>query len=60
MSSSTIEVYSLDDRGSVAWLLGAADPAQRASSAIVVDAGTLVSTRSTVTGWMRCCPAFRP
>jgi hypothetical protein len=42
MSSSTIEVYSLDDRGSVAWLLGAADPAQRASSAIVVDAGTLV------------------
>ena len=42
MSSATIEVHPLDDRGSVAWLLGAADPAQRASSAIVVDAGTLV------------------
>jgi hypothetical protein len=42
MSAATIEVHPLDDRGSVAWLLGAADPAQRASSAIVVDAGTLV------------------
>jgi hypothetical protein len=42
MSSAAIEVHPLDDRGSVAWLLGAVDPAQRASSAIVVDAGTLV------------------
>jgi hypothetical protein len=42
MSSAAIEVHPLDDRGSVAWLLGAGDPAQRASSAIVVDAGTLV------------------
>ena len=42
MSSATIEVHPLDDLGSVAWLLGAGDPAQRASCAIVVDAGTLV------------------
>ena len=42
MSSAAIEVHPLDDRGSVAWLLGAGDPAQRASSAIVVGAGTLV------------------
>jgi hypothetical protein len=42
MSSAIIEVHPLDDRGSVAWMLGAADPAQRASSAIVVGAGTLV------------------
>ena len=42
MSSAAIEVHPLDARGSVAWLLGAGDPAQRASSAIVVDAGTLV------------------
>jgi hypothetical protein len=42
MSVAAIEVHPLDDRGSVAWLLGARDPAQRASSAIVVDAGTLV------------------
>jgi hypothetical protein len=42
MSSATIDVHPLDDRGSVAWLLGAGDPAQRASSAIVADAGTLV------------------
>jgi hypothetical protein len=42
MSPAAIEVYPLDDRGSVAWLLGAGDPAQRASSAIVTGAGTLV------------------
>jgi hypothetical protein len=42
MSSAAIEVHLLDARGSVAWLLGAGDPAQRASSAIVADAGTLV------------------
>jgi hypothetical protein len=42
MSPSAIEVHPLDDCGSVAWLLGVSDPAQRASSAIVVDAGTLV------------------
>jgi hypothetical protein len=42
MSSDGLEVHPLDDRGSVAWLLGATDPALRASSAIVVDAGTLV------------------
>ena len=42
MSRAAIEVHPLDDRGSVAWLLGAADHAQRASCAIVVGAGTLV------------------
>jgi hypothetical protein len=42
MPSAAIDVHPLDDRGSVAWLLGAADPAQRASCAIVLDAGTLV------------------
>ncbi len=42
MSFAAIEVHLLDARGSVAWLLGAGDPAQRASSAIVADAGTLV------------------
>src|SRR3954449_4264137 len=40
--SPAIEVRPLDDRGSVAWLLGAADPAMRASCALVLGAGTLV------------------
>jgi hypothetical protein len=30
MSLAAIEVHPLDDRGSVAWLLGAGAPAQRA------------------------------
>ena len=37
-----VETHSLDDRGSFAWLLGPSDPATRASSAIVLDAGTIL------------------
>jgi hypothetical protein len=37
-----LELYPLDDRGSFAWMLGPADPMSRASSAIVLGAGTVL------------------
>ena len=39
---SPIEQHPLDDRGSFSWLLGPSDPASRASTALVLDAGTLL------------------
>ena len=38
----SLELYPLDDCGSFAWLLGPADPMSRASSAIVLGAGTVL------------------
>jgi hypothetical protein len=37
-----MQVFPLDDRGSFAWMLGLSDPASRASSAVVLDAGTVL------------------
>ena len=36
------EQHPLDDRGSFSWLLGPSDPATRASTALVLEAGTLL------------------
>jgi hypothetical protein len=38
----SIEVFPLDERGSFAWMLGPSDAADRASAAVVLDAGTVL------------------
>jgi hypothetical protein len=42
VSGAGLQVFQLDDRGSFAWMPGPADPASRASTALVVEGGTVL------------------
>jgi len=42
VSTGGLQVFPLDDRGSFAWMLGPADPASRASAALVLEEGTVL------------------
>jgi hypothetical protein len=42
MTAPGLHVFPLDDRGSIAWMLGPSDPVSRTSAALVVEGGTVL------------------